>query len=73
METSDKIHSGTRKNENSKERADIEHNVHFTMYNVSCDELLFIHYLLSASTAVCKPLINQTFYLFRLKIRKAIF
>ena len=52
METSDKIHSGTGKNEKSKEKTDTEHNVHFTMYNVSYDELLFIHYLLSASTAL---------------------
>jgi len=49
METSDKIHSGTGKNENSKEKAETEHNVHFTMCNVSY-ELLFIYYLLSART-----------------------
>ena len=42
METIDKIHSGTGKNESSKEKAVTEHNnVHFTMYNVSY-ELLFI-------------------------------
>ena len=59
MEKSNKIQSGTGKNENSKEKAVTEHNVHLTMYNVSYELLFSTIYLVQALH--CKPSIKSNF------------